>query len=309
MRSTRARGPGLRLPPGGTQAAVPPTASSVLASTLMDTPVMMAHGMCCTGAVWHNFRAFFEARGTRVYTPTLRPHVRTRLDQRPHPDIRKLAFADYIADLEQEALAIERETGKKPAMIGHSMGGLLAQALAERGTVSAAVFISPSPPAGVRILASHVYWTLLFAADRVRLVPRAIKADRRMAGYLALNAVPAARHAAIHGSFVHESGRAFIDLGHWPIDEHKVRIPVLTVSAKRDRLVPAALVRLTAKKYARVGGEFREYAAHGHWLYDEPGWEKPAADIYDWLRAALAAPGEPAVERGRAAAARAGAAG
>jgi hypothetical protein len=43
---------------------------------------------------------------------------------------------------------------------------------------------------------------------------------------------------------------------------------------------------LTGRKYAAVGGEFREYPNHGHWLYAEPGWEKVANDIYEWLSAA-----------------------
>jgi alpha-beta hydrolase superfamily lysophospholipase len=75
-------------------------------------------------------------------------------------------------------------------------------------------------------------------------------------------------------------------MARWPIDESKIRVPVLTVAASRDKLLPPHLARLVAKKYAAIGGEFREYAEHGHWLYTEPGWEKPAADIYAWLKAA-----------------------
>ena len=87
----------------------------------------------------------------------------------------------------------------------------------------------------------------------------------------------------LHASMVYESGRAFMALARWPIDESKIGVPVLTVAALGDRLIPARLVRLTADKYAAVGGEFREYAQHGHWLYSEPGWEKTAGEIYDWL--------------------------
>src|SRR4029079_6176849 len=98
----------------------------------MDTPVMMVHGMCCTGDVWQQFREFFEARGTRVYTPTLRPLARGTVNERPNRALREIGFAEYIADLEEEIARIERETGKTPVVIGHSMGGLLAQMLAER---------------------------------------------------------------------------------------------------------------------------------------------------------------------------------
>jgi pimeloyl-ACP methyl ester carboxylesterase len=250
----------------------------------MDTPVMMIHGMCCTGAVWKHFRELFEARGTRVYTPTLRPHVRGNIAERPHADLRGLGFDEYMADLEDEIARIERETGQTPAVIGHSMGGLLAQMLAERNRVRAAVFISPSAPVGVGTLQWRVQWRLILAAYRLRLVPVAITPGRNMTDRAVLHLLAPEERAAAHAAMVHESGRAFVDIGRCRIDEHKINIPVLTVAATRDRLVPASLVRLTGKKYAAIGGEFREYREHGHWLYAEPGWEKPAQEIHDWLR-------------------------
>jgi alpha-beta hydrolase superfamily lysophospholipase len=249
----------------------------------MDTPVMMVHGMCCTGAVWDRFREFFETRGTRVYTPTLRPHARGPIGERPNAELRDLGFAEYIADLEAEIARIERETGQTPAVIGHSMGGLLAQILAERNRLRAAVFISPSAPVGVGTFPWRLSWSLIRAAHKLKLMPIAIAPKRRMAERAVFHLLPPADRAAAHAAMVHESARAFVDIGHCRIDERKIRVPVLTVAATRDRIVPAALVRLTAKKYSAIGGEFREYPEHGHWLYAEPGWEKPAQDIHDWL--------------------------
>jgi pimeloyl-ACP methyl ester carboxylesterase len=165
------------------------------------------------------------------------------------------------------------------------MGGLLAQALAERGVVQAAVFISPSPPAGVRTLAAHAWWGVMAVGRMVGAVPKAILPSRGTTDSIVLNRVPRAEREAAFGGMVHESGRAFLDLGAYAIDEKNIRVPVLTVAAGSDRLIPASLVRRTAQKYATVGGELREYADHGHWLYAEPGWEKPAAEIYDWLAA------------------------
>jgi alpha-beta hydrolase superfamily lysophospholipase len=247
---------------------------------------MMLHGMCCTGEVWTGFREFFEAQGTRVYTPTLRPELRVGMRARPGAGLHTLRFADYVADLEQKARLIEAETGRKPAVIGHSMGGLLAQALAERDRVSAAVWISPSAPAGIRDLPTRLLWLGHSMLGGLRLLPPAIRPDRRTLDNLVLNALPAGERAAAHSSMVHESGHAFADLRHWPIDESKIRVRVLTVAASRDRLVPAKLVRLIAKKYAAIGGEFHEYRQHAHWLYAEPGWEIAAAELYAWLREA-----------------------
>lgn len=256
----------------------------------MKAPVMMVHGMCCTGDVWSLFRGYFEARGARVFTPTLRPDARVTILGKPNRALRDLRFGDYVRELEGEAARIAQETGRRPVVIGHSMGGLLAQALAERGCVDAAVFISPSAPAGVRDPTARLFWSVVALSNLLGIAPWAIKSSRKLVQRSVFNVLPEAEHDAAYNAFVYESGRVFNDLGNWPIDETRIRVPVLTIAAGRDRLVPAKLVRLTGKKYAAIGGEFREYAEHGHWLYAEPGWERPAADIYAWLEKAIERP-------------------
>lgn len=249
----------------------------------MKTPVLMVHGMCCTGEVWSRFRSFFEARGTPVYTPTLRPSLRVRLSERPPRELRDLRLSDYVDELELEVHRIVAETGMKPAVMGHSMGGLLCQALAARSLAAAAVFISPAAPAGIRTLRSAAFWAAFAIARRRGWTAGVIRPHPQTLAMIVLNALPIAERAAVHGAMVYESGGAFADFANFPVDESLVRVPVLTIAAGRDRLISTALARLTARKYAPGGGEFREYPNHGHWLYSEPGWEVPANDIYNWL--------------------------
>jgi len=253
----------------------------------MHTPILMVHGMCCTGDVWSQFRCFFEARGAKVYTPTLRPEERVNIFSKPPRSLSRLTLNDYVSELEREVERIEQETGVTPAVIGHSMGGLLAQALAERNRVVAAVLISPAAPAGVRTLPTRIFWGAYGVARRLGLTPPVIRPDPRTVFPMVLNAMPKHERRAAADGMVWESGQVFSDFAHYPIDESKIRIPVLTVAATRDRLVAAPLVRRTGKKYARVGGDFREYKSHGHWLYAEPGWEHPAHEIYAWLERAI----------------------
>jgi pimeloyl-ACP methyl ester carboxylesterase len=253
----------------------------------MKTPVLMVHGMCCTGAVWSQFRTFFEAQGVSVYTPTLRPELRVALTQRAPRELRELSLSDYVSDLELEIERIVAETGEVPAVIGHSMGGLLAQVLAARGRVRAAVLISPAAPGGVRTLRANFFWGGIWLARRFGRVPPVVRPDMRMLSSMVLNALPAGERAAAAATMVYESGRVFAEFANFPVDERAIRVPMLTIAAGRDRFVHASLVRLTARKYAAVGGELREYAAHGHWLYSEPGWEVPARDTLEWLSSAI----------------------
>lgn len=267
----------------------------------MQTPILMIHGMCCTGDVWAQFRNFFEARGARVYTPTLCPTERVSISARPPRGLRDLSLHDYVRELEAEVERIEHETGRVPAVIGHSMGGLLAQALAERNRVRAAVFISPAAPAGIHTPLTRAFWGALLLAKRFGLSTPMIKPHHRTVFPMVLNALPKAERLATLEAMVWESGRVFEEFASFPIDETKIKIPVLTVAGTRDRLVAAPLVRLTARKYASVGGDFLEYRAHGHWLYAEPGWETPAKEIHAWLERALERSSVPALsERPRA---------
>lgn len=249
----------------------------------MPRSFLLIHGMCCTGEVWCNFKSFYEARGIAVFTPTLRPHDRVR--RRPPASLRALRFRDYLEDLDQEIHRIEQQTGERVTVIGHSMGGLLAQALAERNRANAAVLISPTAPLDVRTPQMLAFWAGFKLAHLVGLAPRTIFPSRRAVDWFVFNQVPAAERAAHYAAMVAESGEAFADFRVHPIDEHKIAIPMLTIAARRDRLVPAALVRLTARKYEKIGGAFKEYSNHGHWLYAEPGWEVVAADILAWVEA------------------------
>ena len=165
------------------------------------------------------------------------------------------------------------------------MGGLLAQVLAERHRANAAVFISPTAPVDARTAQMVGFWAAYKFARGFGLTPRTIVPIRALADLFVFNQVPLAERAAHYTALVCESGEAFADFRVHRIREHRVRIPVLTIGAGCDRLVPPELVRLTAKKYAKVGGAYREYRDQGHWLYAEPGWEKVAADVLHWVEA------------------------
>jgi alpha-beta hydrolase superfamily lysophospholipase len=101
-----------------------------------------------------------------------------------------------------------------------------------------------------------------------------------------LNRVPASRHDEIYASALYDSGQVYGDITDGiVIDESKVMIPTLTIAAGHDRATLPKGVRKVAAKYARspVRGDFIEYPEHGHWILDEPGTEKVAADILGWL--------------------------
>lgn len=248
----------------------------------MSTPLLLIHGMCCTGEVWSNYRTFFEARGREVFTPTLRPELRVRRNP-PKAGLGKLRFSDYVQELEAEVAKIEARTGQAPDVIGHSMGGLLGQALAQGGKVQKLVAISPAPLARVSPLKNSFVTGLAGFGIATGMGPKAILPPLWAASRDVFNCVTEDDRLSHWKAMVHESLSVFADFRHADVDPAKITCPTLIVGCKRDRLVLAAWTRKTAEAYPEGNGEYVEYAEHGHWIYAEPDWEKPVGEIAAWF--------------------------
>lgn len=256
-------------------------------------PILMIHGVGCTGSAWSAMAADFRARGRRCETPTLAADKRVKRD--PPPDLPQLSLKDYVDEAAGWAGRLFQETGRQPVLMGHSMGGLIVQKLAEQGLGSAAVLLTPASPADARGKpAPAQLFTFANIAFASKPETKAHKIWKPGFRWGVLNRVPAARHEALYAEAVYDSGRVYADLARpidqdphrtAEVDEQKVRVPVLTIGGAQDRTTPAEHVRLVAQKYARVGGDQREYAQHAHWIVDEPGTDRVTADIAAWLDA------------------------
>ena len=228
-------------------------------------------------------RPGFEAAGWTCEAPTLFPDQRT-LDN-PPASLPDLGFDDYVAAMMSAARKLEKETGEKPAVIGHSMGGLIAQCLAERGAVSQAVFLTPAQPkecAEVGLSVAYTFLNVILTRNR----KKAYKVWRSGFRFGVLNCVPRRRHDAIYAHARYDSGQVYGDISDGvEVDEGLVTIPTLTIAASRDRATLASAVRKVGEKYARAAlpGDFFEYPDNAHWIIDEPGTDAVVADIVEWL--------------------------
>src|SRR5579863_3071255 len=162
--------------------------------------VVMIHGGFCGPWVWDGFATRFRARGYQVATPALRHHN----GGKPSAALATTSLTDYADDL--EALIAAQET--PPILVGHSMGGLLAQMLAARTGIAAAILLAPSAPWGVAP-------TTLFeigAAQAMHLHPgywnRELEPSRDVALAHSLDKLPKHMRDDVFGRFVPESGRA-----------------------------------------------------------------------------------------------------
>ena len=249
----------------------------------MAKTLLMIHGVGCGGEVWDCMRRTFEADGWTCETPTLFPDRRVK--ENPPASLAELGLDDYIAAMSKAAHEIEKSTGAKPAVIGHSMGGLIAQVLAERGDVSQAVFLTPAQPKDCAVIGPSVaitFLNILLQQNR----SKSYKVWRTGFDFGVTNCVPKRLREEIYSHALYDSGKVYGDMTDGiEVDELKIAIPTLTIAAGKDRATLAAAVRKVGTKYSQapVAGDFLEYPLNGHWIVDEPGTDKVAADIAAWL--------------------------
>ncbi len=253
-------------------------ASPITATGASRTPILLVHGLAGGAWYWDRFQRVLAGHGFTSHALNLRGHH----DSRPVTHLGRLSLADYVADVGEAAALLGR-----PVVIGHSLGGLLAQAVAAAQAVSAAVLLTSMPPKGIRFLSAGL------ALRQLRHVG-AMLFDRPLRGTpddviaTSLNRIPEAEQLSLAARFVPDSGRVAreLSLGGLAIDPAQVRVPVLVISATEDRFFPP---RVGASVAARYVAEHRVYEGHAHFIVQEPGGEAVAADIARWIRATSAA--------------------
>ena len=251
----------------------------------MAATIVMIHGAFCASWAFDDYRRLFEAHGARVIAPTLRHHDIVP-GTRAARELGVTSVLDYAADIE----ALVRELDEPPILIGHSMGGLIAQIVATRVPVKALALIAPSAPWGTLptspweiVSAQGLYFAGQFWNKPLR--PEAWIAESH-----ALDLLPPRQREAVFARFVPESGLATFEIMLWAmdarrasyVDARKVACPVLCVAGALDRVNPAKTVASIARRY-RERGQYFEVEGASHWLIGEPGWEKTARYVREWL--------------------------
>lgn len=235
-------------------------------------PVLFVHGMW--GGAWYlrNYLYAAAQAGWDSWAVNLRGH-----GESPAPGgLGRVRLRDYVDDVRR---GLER---LGPAvLIGHSMGGLIAQKAAEGGGVAAAVFVTSAPPRGI----VGLDWPVLSRMTRylpAMVAGAAFTVSRAHADFLFLNGLGREQRDWAFPRFGAESGRVAreLALGGLAVDPAAVRCPTLVVGAEADRITPARLQRRIARRYR---AEYQEAAGHAHMLMLEDGWERPFKDVLTWL--------------------------
>jgi non-heme chloroperoxidase len=251
------------------------------------TPVVFIHGLWLLPSSWDRWQTVFDDAGYTTLTPGWPDDPQTVAEAKAHPEVFAGKSIKEVAD--HFAAVIDR-LDTKPAVIGHSFGGLLTQIIAGRGLSAASVAIDPAPFRGVLPLPISA----LRAASPVLSNPlnrgRAIPLTYDQFRYAFTNAVSEDEARELYDAFaVPTPGgplfqAAFANLNPWT--EAKVdtrnpdRGPLLILDGELDHTVPWSIANASYKQQAKNPGvtEIVKIPGRGHSLTIDGGWRE-VADI------------------------------
>ena len=245
-------------------------------------PVIMIHGGFCGPWTWDDFAARFRDAGYQVETPALRHHD----GGKPPAALATTSLADYAADLEK----LIGKMKAPPILVGHSLGGLLAQMLAGRCDIAAAVLLAPSAPWGVPPSTLFEIGAAQGLMLRVGFWSMILEPVFDIAAAHSLDRFPRERRREIFEKFVPESGRVAFETLHWgldmgrtsEVDVRQVNCPLLFLTGSEDRISPTGTVERAAALY-KDRAQFEIMPGLSHWLIGEPGWEAVCDRSLAWL--------------------------
>lgn len=244
-------------------------------------PILFIPGYFASAWVYESYLPFFAERGYAGFALNLRGREGSALPSGTM--LGRVSINDFIDDARQAARWLT-ERLSRPIVVGHSMGGLIAQKLGEEGLARALVLLSPAPPRGISVMSGKLLRRQLRHLPALlrskRIVPR--WSDMRE---LVLNRVPETEQKATFARFVSDSGRAGreMSLRSVKVDAERVRsngCPVLVVTSDDDRFIPPRIAQRIAQRYRAPVYMAR---GHGHLMLQEPGWNEPASFIAQWL--------------------------
>ena len=257
------------------------------------TPVVFIHGLWLLPSSWDRWAQLFEDAGYAAVTPSWPDDPETVEEARANPDVLAGKTLGQVADHTTDVIG---KLTRKPAVMGHSTGGLLAQMIAGRGLSAATVAIDPGPFRGVLPLPISTLRVALPVlknpANRGRAI--ALTLDQFRYGWAnALSDEEAKQlyetyHVAAPGVALMQQANANVN----PRTEAKVdtknpdRGPLLILEGEKDHTVPWAIANASYKRQRRNEGvtEIEKIPNRGHALTIDSRWREVAERALAFIR-------------------------
>ncbi|GAA1014209.1 alpha/beta hydrolase [Acrocarpospora pleiomorpha] len=258
------------------------------------TPVVFVHGLWLLPSSWERWAAVFAEAGFAPVTPGWPDDPETVAEAKEHPEVFAHKTVGQVADHFADLIG---KLERRPAIIGHSFGGLLAQILAGRGLSCASVAIDPAPFQGVLPLPISTLRAAAPVLTNPANIHRAVPLTYDQFRYAFANAVTEEEAKHLYETFsVPAPGAplfqaAVANFNPWSevkVDsENPARGPLLIISGEKDHTVPWAIANASFKKQHRnehAVTEIVEIPNRGHSLTIDNGWREVADTALTFIK-------------------------
>ena len=263
------------------------------ANATTKTPILFIHGLWLLPSSWDPWAAYFEEAGYVALTPDWPDDPETVEGARAEPEVLANKTLGQVADHTTE---IVKALDKKPVMIGHSTGGLLAEILAGQGVAAVTVAIDPGVFRGVLPLPLSVLRGVGPFLINPRNRGKALTLTFDQFRYSWANALDEDEAMELYDKFhVAASGVSLAQMGNAnlnPWTEAKVDIknpdrgPLLIIDGEKDHTVPWAIANAAYKRQRRNPAvtEIVRMPNRGHSLTIDHGWPEVAQTAIDFVK-------------------------
>ena len=255
--------------------------------------IVLVHGLWMTPLSFECWAHHYGERGYRVHAPGW-PGMEhdIRMLRRSPESYAALGFRQIVNHYESFVLGLD----EPPVLIGHGIGGLVIQALLDRGLGICGVAVASAPIRGI--------WTLPYTRMRVvtpqliasHIARRCVKLTPSQFHHGFMNT--ASREEALRAYERHVvpgPGRVLLQAGLAnlnPFAETSInvrrnsRAPLLMIAASHDLMAPPAVVRANVRAYREsiATTEYKEFSGRTHFIIAQSGWQEVASYALDWAR-------------------------
>jgi len=254
---------------------------------MITKTIVLIHGMFMTPLCWERWIPYYESKGLRVFAPPWPGRDRPVEHLRRSNTDRRLAELK-LSDITERMQRVIASLDEKPAVIGHSMGGLVVQLLLQQDLAVAGIAIDPAPPLGVLT----VKWSFIksnFPAINPLLINRPVVMSFEHFQYAFVNTLPLVEQRAAYDRYVvPESRRVPLQLftSTSRVDFNRPHPPLLITAGDRDHIIPSSLNLRNFRCYRNSPSvtEFKKFEGRDHFMIGSPGWQQVADYCLDWLK-------------------------
>jgi len=249
--------------------------------------ILFITGAFVSNECWNEWRDFYDSKGYKTIAPPwpfkdASPEVLRK--RHPDPQVASIRLAQLIEHYEE----IAKSMHEKPIIIGHSIGGLIAQILNQKGLASAVAAIHSVPPQGIMTFKFSFFKAGWGPLGFFTSTKKTFLMSFSQWQYAFTNGLPLEWQEKGYQLAIPESKLVVRDTitSAAKVDFNAPHNPILLIAGDNDHTIPAQLNHDNYKKYTDQNSitDYKVFPGRNHFVLGQPGWQEVATYILEWLQ-------------------------